>query len=150
MIFDSQLFQEPKLATCCGCYCREFRCYIWSSSFFLADSCWWRWFPFGLLLLKKRLEMSRLENIRLWRFYLCLVLHRGDHPYQEEGQIVSYPGYISIIHQKEWRSKERTISFVGRGWNGSRKCRERQRKYTQSYNPNLEIGQVAVLTLSFE
>ena len=47
---------------------------------------------------KKRLEMSLLKDTRLWRFCLCLVLHRGHHPYREEGQIVRYPGYISRIH----------------------------------------------------
>jgi hypothetical protein len=124
MIFNSELFQETKFTTCCRCYCREFRRYIWSSSFFLADSCWWRWFPFWLLLLRKRLEMSLLKDTRLWRFCLCLVLHRGHHPYREEVQIVRYPGYISRIHQTREGVDGRTMSFVGSRWNESRKCRD--------------------------
>jgi hypothetical protein len=86
---------------------------------------------------KKRLEMSLLKDTRLWRFCLCLVLHRGHHPYREEGQIVRYPGYISRIHQTGEGADGRTISFVGSKWNESRKCRDVQiKKYTQSKNPN--------------
>jgi len=34
---------------------------------------------------------QHLERVHLWRFCLFLALHRGHHPYREEGQTENCP-----------------------------------------------------------